>query len=38
MSNQFIMSKNTSITLGDYFDQFIQSILEESDGNDEEYK
>jgi antitoxin ParD1/3/4 len=29
MSNQFIMSKNTSITLGDYFDQFIQSILKE---------
>jgi antitoxin ParD1/3/4 len=23
------MSKNTSITLGDYFDQFIQSILKE---------
>ena len=23
------MSKNTSITLGDYFDQFIQSVLRE---------
>jgi antitoxin ParD1/3/4 len=29
IKNNFVMSKNTSITLGNYFDQFIQGILKE---------
>ena len=29
LRKEIVMSKNTSITLGSYFDQFIQSILNE---------
>ena len=29
LQKEIVMSKNTSITLGSYFDQFIQSILNE---------